>query len=101
MESLRKGALKDAVLILSTKPAVLKARGSKKEHQFKTGNPPPWWPESVPFLVYTDQTKGNLKLLLTALMTLAKEQPGLHHDFHRVLWDDRNRFLPFMHACLS
>ncbi|KAL3142233.1 hypothetical protein ABBQ38_002578 [Trebouxia sp. C0009 RCD-2024] len=92
MDSLKKTTLKDAVLILSCKPPVLKARGRKKAHQFKGGNPPPWWPESVPFLGYSDQTKQNLKLLLTALLSLAKEQTGLHHDLQRVLWGCRNRF---------
>lgn len=91
MNSLKKTTLKDAVLILSTKPAVLKGRGSKKAHQFKTGNAPPWWPENVPFIGYLDQSKDNLTLLLTALMTLAKEQKGLHHDFVRELWRCRSR----------
>ena len=93
--------MKNAVLFLATKPAVLTGRGSKKTHQFKSGNPPAWWPKDVPFIGYSEQTKPNLQLLLTALISLAKQQPRVHHDLVRVLWNNRSRLSPYIHAYMS
>ena len=101
MDSLKKETLKNAVIFLATKLAILNGRGSKKAHQFKSGNPPSWWPENVPFIGYSEQTKPNLQLLLTALISLAKQQPRLHHDLVRVLWSCRSRLSPYIHAYLS
>ena len=86
MDSLGKRVLKDFVMLLATKPAVLLGHAKKKEFQFNTGNCPPWWPQGVPFIGYSEQTIANLKLLAFSLLALAQKQPGLDQDFLRVLY---------------